>query len=278
MSITAPQVKYVTANNVRCNVSPFNLGEHIKIVSVAGTTMYGVNAPGTGSTTKYAAFKQSISGNKCFDLPSAVNVPQNTVSGALSAANQLRVVVLVDGAIPAGVRARGDQVAPTNAFLVAYGGGTNIADATTIVKGTTAANIALGATALSVASTGANTQTILVGDKITNSTNGDTTVYTCTETSQALNGTTEVLVSITPPLQKAAVASDVLAIATGGTTSAKGILLADAPAVGALVEVWVLDSGDVTTITGGAMTAGREYDVECMSVFHSAGNVNLCKL
>ncbi len=270
MSITAPRLKYVTANNVRCNMSPFNLGAAIRAVSLAGTTLYSVNHPGTRTAAKYQSFKQTISGNKHFLLGSGVTAPQNTVSGALSAANQLRVVVAVDGVLPAGVRARGDQVAPTHAFIVAAGGGTAVADATLIVKGTTAANIALGATALSAASTGALTTTALVGDKI--EIEGDATDYFVTETSQAFNGTTEVLISITPPLQKAATAGLVITLTAA---DGQGIILADAPAVGAEVEVWVNASTDITTETGGAMTAGREYQLSCASVYHSAGNVNL---
>ncbi len=275
MSITAPRLKYISASNVRCNMSPFHLGAAIRAVSVAGTTLYSANHPGDRTTAKFQSFKQTIAGNKVFDLSTDVTVPQNTVSGALAAADQLRVIVLVNGVLPAGVRARGDQVAPTNAYIVAYGGGTAIGEATITVKGTTAASLAVGSTTISAASSGALTETVLVGDKITNSTNGDDTVYTVTETSQAFNGTTEVLISVTPPLQVAQVAGDVLAIATGGTTSARGIILADAPTVGSTIDVWVLDSGDITTETGGAMTAGREYQLSCASVYHSAGDVNL---
>ncbi len=35
---------------------------------------------------------------------------------------------------------------------------------------------------------------------------------------------------------------------------------------------------DIETVTGGALTAGREYDDAVMSFFHSAGNVNLAKI
>ncbi len=269
MAFSVPaQVKYISAAPVANRRSPFLVDREIIANSVAGTTLYGAKHPGTLSTTKYASFRQTISGNKAFKLPTAVTAPLQTVSGAVAAADQLRNVALVDGV--ASLHARADQVAAAGAFVYGAGGGTAVADATLIVKGTTAANIAAGATSLSIASTGALTTTILVGDIITIT--GDPTVYRATATTTSMNGTTEVLLPITPPLQQAVVASTVIAVATSDDITA---IFGTAPAVGALVELFVLASTDIVTLTGGAMTAGRDYEIPCYDFMHSAGNVSI---
>ncbi len=266
MSVTAPQVKYITATVVFNNLSPFNQGERINANSVAGTTMYGANHPGSGSTTKYQSFKQTILGNKAFTLGSGITAPQQT-SGAVTAANQLRTVVLLNG-VP--VKHTDDSlVAAASSFCIGVGGGTAIGEAV-VIKGTTAANLLAGSALMSIARGDAGTQTILVGDILTIA--GDPTVYRATATTASLNGTTEVNLAITPPLQQAVLAGAVVTIATSDDRT---ILFATAPAVGSTIEAWVLDAGDIETMTGGAMTAGREYDIECKSVFYSAGNVSI---
>ena len=251
------------------NRYPFLVGSPVYLESGAGATVYGVNHPGAHDTEKFAVWKQTISGNKAFVLPSAVNAPAQTTGGAVADADQLRSVVLVDKVIKK--HSRDDQVAASGCFVWGAGGGTAAGESTLEVKGTTAANIAAGATSLSVAdNTGANTKTFLVGDMIEIA--GDDTVYYVTETSQALNGTTEVLVDITPPLQQAAVAGTLI---TCTASTDRVLILNAAPAVGAEVEAWVLDSGDVATLTGGALTAERIYDEACYSAMVASALTNM---
>ncbi len=269
-----PQVKALAASTVYLfKQSPFLNGEPIYVDSVAGTTLYGASHPGDLSTTKYAAFKQTISGNKAFHLPTAVDTPQNTTGGALSAANQLRVIAMVDESPK--FRARGDQVAPSGNFIIGAGGGTAAADATLQVKGTTAANMLAGSVLLSLASTGANTKTIIAGDTFTVA--GDTQVYTFTGGGTlTLNGTTEINVGITPPLQVTQTAG--LAVTITAATG-KTVLFETAPALNAKVEVIINASTDVVTVgnTAGALTAGQLYDGICPWFAHTAGAVNLSK-
>jgi hypothetical protein len=264
----------------RNNALPFIKGNALSYQSPGAAVMYGVNSPGSGSATKYQRFQQTLTGNKHFLLSSGINTPQNTTGGALSDLNQLRVVALVNDAVTAAGRARGDQVVPTNAFIVAAGGGTAVADATLSIKGTTASALLVGSTSMSIASSGADTQTILVGDRITVATSpgtADATVYYATATSTALNGTTEVLVPITPPLQVAKVATQVVTIAAA---SGKGIIFNQTIAVGSKVEVWVNDAADITQITGGTFTANIDYQAACFDVTWntSAALVNLERL
>jgi hypothetical protein len=259
----------------RHNVLPFIKGNAVRYQSPAAAVVYGVNGPGSSSATKYQAFKQTLTGNKAFALSSGINTPQNTTGGALSDANMLRVVALVNDAVPAAGRTRGDQVAAATAFVVGAGGGTAVADATLSIKGTTAAALLVGSTNMSIASSGADTQTILVGDRITVA--GDSTTYYATATSTALTGTTEVLLPITPPLQVVKVAAQVVTIAAA---TGKTILLGTAPAVGAKVEVWVNDAADITQVTGGAFTANIAYQAAIFDVTWngSVGLVNIERL
>lgn len=264
-----PQSKALAASTVYLlDKSPFLVGEPVLVDSLAGTTLYGANHPGDLSTTKYAAFKQSISGNKAFALPDAVDTPQNTTGGALSAANQLRVIAMVDEAPK--FRARGDQVVPSGQFIVAAGGGTAAGEAGLIVDGAHAA----GVSAVTIERGDAGTETILVGDKL--NFEGDDTDYFATATTTSLNGTTGVSVAITPPLQAALAGSEEVTItAADGQT----IMFETAPALNAKVEVLVLESTDVVTLgnTAGALTAGQVYDAVCTDFVHTAGAVNLTK-
>jgi hypothetical protein len=267
------QVVFISNAFLYSRRTPFIVEQPVKIKSHAGTTLYGANHPGDASTTKFQSFKQRFSGNKAFVLPSTVTIPQNTTGGALSAANQLRVVVLVED-VPA-LRARGDQVAVAGQSIVAAGGGTAAGDATLSIKGTTPANLLVGSVLMSIASSGADTNTILVGDKLNVA--GHTVDYFATATTTSLNGTTEVNVPITPPIQTAMVAAQVVTITSAGGASSRTLMLGTAPAVGAVVEALVLDATDVITETGGAMTAGRDYETRAKSVFYTVGDVNLTK-
>lgn len=255
----APLLKYIAAASLaRNNVFPFTPDQYVKYLSPGAAVVYGVNRQGTATEAKYKRFKQTIAGNKHFLLGSNQNTPQNTTGGALSSANQLRVTLLVDDAVTASLRARGDQVAPAGGFIVGAGGGTAAGDATLIVKGTTAANLLAGSTLLSLASTGANTKTLLPGDKINVA--GDSTDYFVTGSGTlTLNGTTEINVGITPPIQVAQTAN---AVVTVTAASGKGILVDTAPAVGKTVEVFINDAADITQVTGGAFTANRGYQAK----------------
>lgn len=261
------QAKALAASTVYLlDQSPFLVGQPILVDSLAGTTLYGANHPGSEDTEKFATFKQSISGNKAFVLPAAVNTPANTTGGALAAADQLRVIAMVDGAPK--FRSRGDQVVPSGGFIVAAGGGTAAGESGLVVDG---AHV-VGATTLTIKDDGANTETILVGDTLTVGSN----TYYCTETSQALNGTTGVAVSITPPIQTALAGAEsvTVAVADGNT-----ILFETAPSLYSDIDVLVLDSADVVTVgnTGGALTAGQVYQGISTSFMHTAGAVNLSK-
>lgn len=228
---------------------PFLKGCPAEASSAGAATLYGVNHPGDASTTKYARFTQSISGNKAFTLPSAVNAPLQSTS-AITAAQQLRVIVMVDGVTK--VFGDCDTTPASGGFNVPVGGGTAIAASGIVTDGTNAA----GATSVTIKRGDAGTETLLIGDTITIS--GDSTVYVVTEASQALNGTTGVVVDITPPLQAAPAAGTAVTIAGSDDRT---ILLNSAPAVGAKVEVLVMDSTDITQLTGGTMVDERHYEV-----------------
>lgn len=247
---STPGVKSILTTTVVANRrTPFLKDQPVGLMSGGAATVYGVNHPGDMSTTRFARFRQTISGNKAFQLPSTVNAPLQTVGGALAVADQLRVVVTVDGEPK--YAARADQVAPAAGFVVGAGGGTAVGEANVRTDGAQA----IGTTALSVKRTDAGTQTILVGDKLAIA--GDSTVYRCTETSQALNGTTAVVVDITPPLQKATTDGLVLTVTTSDDRT---VLLAEAPSVGSDVDVIVSAASDITQVSGGALTADRQYE------------------
>lgn len=253
--------------------TPFISGAHINAFSVGTPTLYGANRPANNVITKYRIFRQSIVGNKAFDLSSGVNAPQNTVGGALADANQLRVVAIFTPVQSPVIkkRARGDNVAPANGFVIAAGGGTAVADATLSIKGTTAAALLVGSTQMSIASSGVDTNTILVGDTITIA--GDTTTYYATATSTALNGTTEVLVSITPPLQVVKVAAQVVTITAA---SGRVAIFNETLGVGMDVEIWVNDVADVVTVA--TMVASTHQDILSYDAFVATAAMDLFPL
>lgn len=263
------QFKVVSANVLYNDFAPFLVGEPIYVDSLAGTTLYGANHPGDLSTTKFARFRQTVASNFGFELPSAVNTPQNTTGGALSAANQLRVVIMVD-AIPR-LRMRGDQDPGTSQAAIGAGGGTMIGDTTMVFHAAVAAN---AVTSL-IKSSGANVKTLIPGDRMTITEGSLTETVTVTRAFTA-NGTTQVTLSHTPTVNAYTTAAVLTFVAATG----KAVILgASAPSVGAEIEVAVLDASDVVTVgnTGGALTAGQLYQAICPDFVHTAGSVNMTK-
>lgn len=247
--------------------SPFIVGNHVQARSTAGGLLYGVNSPAQSSTTKFQTFNQSISGNKAFALASTINAPQNTTGGALSTANQLRVVGAVNDVLKK--RLRGDQVATAGTFIIAAGGGTAAGQADLSTKAATA--YAVGATSVDIRET-SGTSTILVGDKINFA--GDTTDYYMTATTMTTDAT-GVATAITPPLQVAIAASVAVTVtAANGKTA----IFADAIPVNSHVDIWVNDSADVITITGGSLVAGQAYDIEAHQAMVAAAATDLIPL
>lgn len=277
---SASPVKYVSNAVLYQNATPFIVGTHLNYNSSAGTTLYGVNDIGeagssgaTAGTNQVQVFRQTLTGNTAFELPAATTflTPQNTTGGTLSDANQLRVTLINETAfqtVSPFTRIRGDNAPGASQFAVGVGGGTLAADATMSVN----ANQAVGSTAIAIKSSGANTKTAIIGDKLTFA--GDTTVYYVTDALDTANGTTPVTYNITPPLQVAITATQVVTFAapTGKTLFVQA---SAPPVVGSTLRATVFASTDVVTVTGGAMTAGREYDDVCYSYLFTSGNVSV---
>lgn len=263
---TATVIKALVADVPVFNggISPYQSGNFVESFAVGTPTLYGANRPANSSTTQYALFRQSVTGNRAFELP-ATSAPITTVTSA----TQMRVVGIMNSIIKA--RASGAAVAPASSFIVAAGGGTAVGNATLSIKATTAAALLVGSTQMSIASSGADVTTILVGDRITVA--GDTTTYHATATSATMNGTTEVLVSITPPLQIVKVAAQVVTItaATGKTA-----IFADVASVGQDVEVWILAAADIITIQVHA--ASRKYQVLAYDAMSASSALDLAPL
>ncbi len=224
--------------------SPFQSGNHVAAFSVGTPTIYGANRPANSSATKYALFRQTISGNKAFALPSG-SAPITTVSTA----TQLRVVGILAGVIKK--RGSGAAVAAASTFIVAAGGGTAAGQTDLTTKAATA--YAVGVTSVDVKEA-SGTGTILVGDKINFA--GDTTDYFATATTATLDAT-GVAIAITPPLQVAIASAGVAVTVTAA--DGKTAIFADAAAVGQDVEVWILDSTDIVTVA--TLVASTPADV-----------------
>jgi hypothetical protein len=111
----------------------------------------------------------------------------------------------------------------------------------------------------------------LVGDRITVA--GDPTVYYATATTISLNGTTEINVAITPPLQVAKVAAQVVTIAAA---TGKTAIFADTPAVGQDVEVWINAASDIATVQVHA--ASRKYQVLAYDAMIASSALDLAPL
>lgn len=262
-----PQVRALAASTVYLNNrSPFLQGEPVYLDSLSGTTLYGANHPGDLSVAKYARLRQAVAGNFGFELPSAINAPQNTTGGALSAANQLRVVGIVDGSPR--FRLRGDIDPTSGGFCVGAGGGTMIGDTTMVFH----AVVAAGAVTALIKSSGANTKTLIPGDRMTITEGSLTETVTVTRQFTA-NGTTQVTVSLTPTVNAYTTAAVLTFVAATG----KAVIFNSVGPVGSVVEVSVLDAADVVTVTGGALVAGQVYQAELNSYLHTAGAVNLTK-
>lgn len=259
---SATVIKSLTADVPIYNAgtSPYQSGNHVESFAAATPTLYGVNRPANSSTTKYALFRQTISGNKAFALPSTSS-PITTVSTA----TQLRVVGILNGTIKA--RASGAAVAPASSFIVAAGGGTAAGQADLSTKAAT--TYAVGVTSVDIRET-AGTGTILVGDKINFA--GDTTDYYATATTATLDAT-GVAIAITPPLQ-VAIAASVAVTVTAAT--GKTAIFADIAPVGSDVEVWIMDASDIVTVQVHA--ASRKYDVVAYDAMIASSALDLAPL
>jgi hypothetical protein len=256
---------YVSADVKALTGLPFISGKYLKATSVAGTTMYSAEQA-ERTLTNYQEFKGDGL-TKAF-LVSAFT-PANTSGGAVSAANQLLTVATVDGV--AKLRTRGDAaVGAAGNFVCAPGGGTAGGQTDLTLKATTA--VTVGDTSISVKEA-SGTGTVVIGDQITIA--GDTTVYTVTGATYTLDGT-GVAIAITPPIKVgvASGASNATAVTIAAPATPVVIFYA-APSKTAVVEVILYAAGEITTVTGGAMTAGRVYDVKLGSFLHSAGNVSV---
>jgi hypothetical protein len=265
MSVATSPI-YVSADVKALTAKPFIPGSALRITSVAGTTLYSVEGATARGTTNYQKFVGD-------DLTKAFAVTAftgaNTTGGAVSAANQLLTVGTVDG-VPK-VRARGDAaVAAAGNFIMTSGGGTAGGQTDLTLKATTA--VAMGDTAVLIKEA-SGTGTIVVGDQITIA--GDDTVYTATAATVTLDGT-GVSVAITPPIKVAVASGAATSTVVSVAAPAKPVaLFYAAPAENAVVEVFNYASGDITTVSGGALAAGRVYQEKLGSFVHSAGNVSI---
>ena len=262
-----PLVKAVTANTISLNTrSPFLVGEPIVVDSLAGTTLYGTNGPGDLSVTKFAKAR-AVAGQTGFELPAAITAPQNTTGGALAIANQLRVVGLINEATPM-VRTRGDADPAAAQFIVAAGGGTMVGDATMTLNAATAA----GLVTFQIKSSGANTKTILSGDRMTITEGAVTETVTVTRLFTA-NGTTAVTLFCTPTVFSYTTA----AVLTFQAASGKAVSIGTAAVAGADYSFWILDAADVVTVGAATLTAGQVYEAVCPEIMTTAGAVNIHK-
>ncbi len=260
---SATAVKTLAADTPIYNgaITPFQAGNHISAFSAGTPVLYGANRPANSSAAKFAKFKQTVSGNKAFPLPST-SAPITTVSSA----SQLRVVGLVNSAIVK--RASGAAVAATATFIVGAGGGTAATETDLTTKAATA--YAVGVTSVEIKEA-SGTHTILVGDKINFA--GDTTDYYATATTVTLDAT-GVATAITPPLQVAIASAGVAVTVTAA--DGKTAIFGDAPAVGSDVEVWILDSADVVTVA--TLVASTPIDIASYDSFSASAALSLYPL
>lgn len=266
-SVDAPV--YVSANvkSLVSGVSPMLAGASLKITSVAGTTLYSAQQA-QKTTSNYQKFKGDGL-TKAFPVTAFTATVEDS---AVTAAYQLYTVATVSGAPR--VRTRSDtQVAAATDFIVADGGGTAAGETDLTLKAATA--VTVGDTAIFIKEA-SGTNTIKVGDKITIA--GDTTAYYMTgdaDGSITLDGT-GVSIPITPPIKVAVASGASNATAVTVATPAKPVVLFyTAPAKNAPVEVFLHAASEVTTVTGGALTAGRLYKEQLGEFLYSAGNVSI---
>ncbi len=257
---------YVSADVKALSTMPFLSGMALRMHSVAGTTLYSAERASAQSSSNYQKF---VGDGLTKAFPITAFTAANTTGGAVSAANQLLTVATVDG-VPK-LRARGDNaVAAAANWVATAGGGTAGGQTDLTLKAATA--VAVGDTAIFIKEA-SGTGTILVGDQITIA--GDSTVYTATATTATLDAT-GVSIAITPPIKVAVASGSSNATAVTVAAPAKPVaLFYAAPALNSVVEVFNYASGEITTVTGGAMTAGRVYQEKLGSFVHSAGNVSI---
>lgn len=265
-SVDAP--KYVAANVVALNgPAPFLSGQYLNIHSVAGTTLYSAEQAAR-TTSNYQKFVGDGL-TKAFPVTAFTATVEDS---AVTAAYQLYTVATINGTPK--IRTRSDtQVAAATDFIVADGGGTAAGETDLTLKATTA--VAVGATSISVKEA-SGTHTIKVGDKINIA--GDTTDYYCigdADGSITLDDT-GVSIPITPPIKVAVASGDSNTTAVTVAAPTKPVVLFyTAPAANDVVEVFLHASTEVTTITGGALTAGRVYKEKLGSFLHAAGNASI---
>lgn len=264
---TPAQSKALLANAINFNDrSPYLVGVTAIIDSPAGTILYGANSPGDLAVAKAVKFR-AAAGQTAFEMPAAINVPQNTTGGALAIASQLRVTALVNDATPL-LRVRGDLDPAAGQFAVGAGGGTMTGDATMTLNAATPA----GSTSYAIKSSGANTKTMIIGDRMTITEGGFSEQVTIGRLFTA-NGTTAVTVFTSPTT----VAYTVAAVLTFQAASGKAISIGTAAVAGADYTFYVLDAADVVTVGAASLNAGQVYDAIVTEFMTSAALVNLKK-
>jgi hypothetical protein len=265
MSVATSPI-YVSASVNALKTAPFIPGAALRMHSVAGTTLYSVEGSTARGTTNYQKFVGDGL-TKAFAVTAFSGA--NTTGGAVSAANQLLTVATVDGTPK--LRTRGDAAVGAAAnFVMTAGGGTAGGEADLTLKAATA--VAVGDTAILIKEA-SGTGTVLIGDQITIA--GDDTVYTATAATVTLDGT-GVSVAITPPIKVAVASGAATSTVVSVAAPAKPVaLFYAAPALNSVVEVFNYASGDITTVSGGALAAGRVYQEKLGSFVHSAGNVSI---
>lgn len=258
---------YVNADVKALNgPAPFLSGQYLNIHSLAGTTLYSAEQA-SRTTSNYQKFIGD-------GLTKAFPVTAFTASvedSAVTVAYQLYTVATINGTPK--IRTRSDtQVAAATNFIVADGGGTAAGETGLTLKNATA--YAVGATAIDIKDSG--THTIKVGNKINLA--GDDTDYYCigdADGTITLDGT-GVSINITPPLKVAIASGDSNTLAvTVADPSKPVVLFYTAPAANDVVEVFLHTPTEVTTVTGGAMTAGRVYKEKLGSFLHAAGALSV---
>jgi hypothetical protein len=264
-AVDAPIYVSADVKSLIGKVYPFVAGSYLNVHSVAGTTLYSAQQA-SRTTSNY----QKFAGDgltKAF--PVTAFSAANTSGGAVSAANQLLTVATIDGTPK--LRTRGDAaVGAAGNFVCAPGGGTAGGQADLTLKATTA--VAVGANSIFVKEA-SGTGTVVIGDQITIA--GDDTVYTMTAATATLDGT-GVELAITPPIKVPVASGDSTTTAVTIAAPAKPVaIFYTAPAEDVVIEVFLHTAGEITTVTGGALTAGRVYKEKLGEFVHSAGNLDL---
>lgn len=258
------RTKYISNAAVRNVRTPFIAGSPIEIVSLAGTTLYGANHPGTNDTTKYNRIVWGEGQDtRVFELPSGLN----TAANSATTVSNLRAVALLDGAILQ--RAGGSTAPAAGQWCIAAGGGTGVAASGIQVDG----GASVGATTLSIRHTALATgvETILLGATLTIGGHA----YTVTTGTFTFVDDTPVTISIYPAVVATIAADAAVTIAAG---SGQTVMLGAVPVDEQILELIIFDAADVHTLAGGALVAGREYYDTAYDFMYAAGNTNLIAL